>query len=54
MVKNIEHPSGSAIIAFYDEDKLEIPNPETKINVGDKVLILAKTEITEKVRELFS
>ncbi len=53
-VKNIEHPSGSAIIALYDEDRLEIPDPETKINVGDKVLLLAKTEIAEKVREMFS
>lgn len=54
MVKNIEHPSGSAIVALYDDENIEIPNPETKINVGDKILILAKTEIAEKVRELFS
>ncbi|MFH1587431.1 MAG: NAD-binding protein [Candidatus Diapherotrites archaeon] len=53
-VKEIEHPSGSAIIALYDKDTLEIPDPESKINVGDKVLILAKTEIAEKVREMFS
>ncbi|PIN84932.1 MAG: potassium transporter TrkA, partial [Candidatus Diapherotrites archaeon CG11_big_fil_rev_8_21_14_0_20_37_9] len=50
-IKDIEHPSGSAIVAVYEHDNLIIPDPETEINVGAKILILAKRDIAEKVRK---
>lgn len=52
-VGEIEHPSGSAIVALYEENNLTIPDPDTVIRVGSKVLILAKREIANKVRKLF-
>ncbi|MAG17928.1 MAG: potassium transporter TrkA [Candidatus Diapherotrites archaeon] len=50
-IKEIEHPSGSAIVALYENDNLIIPDKETEINVGSKILILAKRDIAEKVRK---
>ncbi len=50
-IKDIEHPSGSAIVALYEHDNLIIPDLETEVNVGAKILILAKREIAEKVRK---
>jgi trk system potassium uptake protein len=50
-VKDIEHPSGSAIVALYKYDNLIIPDPETMIDAGTKILILAKREVAEKVRK---
>lgn len=52
-VGEIEHPSGSAIVALYEDNNLYIPDPETVIKVGSKVLILAKREIANKVRKAF-
>lgn len=50
-VKDIEHPQGSAIIAVYENDNLIIPDKDTELNVGSKILILAKREIAEEVRK---
>ena len=50
-VKEIEHPQGSAIIAVYENDNLIIPDKDTKLRVGSKILILAKREIAEEVRK---
>jgi len=52
-VSSIEHPSGSAIVALYEDNNLTIPGPDTVIKVGAKVLILAKREIANKVRKMF-
>ena len=52
-VGSIEHPSGSAIVALYEDDDLTIPDPDTIIKVGSKVLILAKREVANKVRKMF-
>ncbi len=52
-ISEIEHPSGSAIVALYEDNNLFIPDPETVIKVGSKVLILAKREIANKVRKAF-
>ncbi len=52
-VSEIEYPSGSAIVALIQFDNLEIPNPETEIKVGMKVLILAKRDTASKVRKAF-
>jgi len=51
-IKDIEHPSGSAIVALYENDNLIIPDKDSEINVGSKILILAKRDIAEKVRKL--
>lgn len=53
-VKEIEHPSGSAIVAVYKHDNLVIPESETVIDAGSKILILAKREVVEKVRKMIS
>ncbi|MCR4334956.1 MAG: NAD-binding protein [archaeon] len=50
-ISEIEHPSGSAIVALYENDNLIIPDKDTVINVGSKILILAKREVAEKVRK---
>jgi len=50
-ISEIEHPSGSAIVALYENENLIIPDKETEINVGSKILILAKREVAEKVRK---
>ena len=51
-IKDIEHPAGSAIVALYENDNLIIPDKDSEINVGSKILILAKRDIAEKVRKL--
>ncbi len=50
-IKSIEKPEGSAIVAIYRKGQLTIPSPESKIKQGDKLLILAKRDIAEKVRK---
>lgn len=50
-IKSIESPSGSAIVALFQEGQLVIPNPEQKIKTGMKVLVLAKREVANKVRK---
>jgi trk system potassium uptake protein TrkA len=52
MIKEIEHPPGSAIVALYQGKNLIIPSPEDKVMVGQKVLILAKRDVADKVRKL--
>lgn len=51
-IKEIEHPKGTAIIAIYDKGKLKIPDPETRLNQGDKVLVLAKVEKVKHIKKL--
>ena len=53
-VKEIEHPSGSSIVALYEDNNLTIPDAETVITVGSKVLILAKREVADSVRKIVS
>ncbi len=51
-IKEIEQPPGSAIVALYEEKNMIIPRPEDKIKVGQKILILAKREVADKVRKM--
>ncbi len=51
-VAEIEHPSGSAIIAIREHDKLKIPDSDTIIKPGAKILVLAKREVADKIRKL--
>ncbi|MCR4369002.1 MAG: NAD-binding protein [archaeon] len=53
-IKDIEHPSGSAIVAVYENDTLIIPDGDTSLKLGSKILILAKREVAEKVRKIVS
>ncbi len=53
-VKEIENPSGSSIVALYEDNNLVIPDPESVIRVGSKVLILAKREVADSVRKIIS
>ena len=52
-VEEIEHPAGSSIIAIVEDDNLIIPDKKTKIEAGNKILILAKREVADKVRKQF-
>jgi len=52
-VSEIEYPSGSAIVALTQFDNLEIPDQNTEIKAGMKVLILAKRDVAGKVRKAF-
>ncbi len=51
-IKEIEQPQGTAIIALSKEGKIVIPNPDTEIKAGDKILILAKTEKVKEIKKL--
>ena len=51
-VKDIEHPAGSSIIAFYEDDELMIPEPDSVIKVGARLLVLSKREVAETVRKM--
>jgi trk system potassium uptake protein TrkA len=51
-VKEIEHPPGTAIVALFEGKNLLIPDAETLVKTGQKILILAKREAAEKVRKM--
>jgi len=51
-VKDIEHPPGAAIIAIIEDENLIIPEQETIIVPGMKILILAKRDVANKVRKM--
>jgi trk system potassium uptake protein TrkA len=53
-VGEIEHPAGSAIVALYKYGNLIIPDKDTKLDPGTKILILTKREISGKVRKMIS
>ncbi|WP_423792762.1 potassium channel family protein [Methanocaldococcus indicus] len=48
------NPEDYLIIAIYENGNLEIPKGDTVLKVGQKVLVLAKKESINKVKELFS
>ena len=50
-IKDIENPSGSAIIGYYHGSELIIPKPNDTIKLGMKLLIIAKREVANKVRK---
>ena len=51
-IKNVAHPDGSSIIALYEDDNLIIPNPNSVIKAGNKILVLAKRDVADKVRKI--
>lgn len=53
-VKEIENPSGTAIVALYENNELVIPTPDTRILAGSKILVLAKREVADNVRKMLN
>ena len=51
-ISEIEHPRGTSIIALVEEGRIVIPDVETMIKAGDKVLILAKTDKIKDIKRL--
>lgn len=51
-IKDIEQPPGTSIVALYERKNLIIPKPEDEIKVGQKILILAKRDVADKVRKM--
>jgi len=51
-ISDIEQPHGTAIIALIEKKKLIIPEKETIIDVGNKVLILGKKERIKELKKL--
>ena len=51
-VKEIEHPQGSAIVALFEGKNLVIPDGDTLVKKGQKILILAKRDVAEQVRKM--
>jgi trk system potassium uptake protein TrkA len=51
-IKDIENPQGAAIIALVQDGKINIPDPETVIKAGDRVLLFARTEKIKQVQKM--
>jgi len=51
-ISEIEHPPGAAIVALMDGKNLVIPEPDTLVKKGQKILILAKRDVAGKVRQM--
>lgn len=51
-IKGIGMPGDSTIAAIYRDEELVIPSGDTELKTGDRLLVLAKEEAIEKVREL--
>jgi trk system potassium uptake protein TrkA len=51
-IKDIENPQGTAIIAVFEKGKIKIPDQNTKIESGDKILVLAKVEKIKELRKI--
>ena len=51
-IKEIEQPQGTSIVALYEQKNLIIPKPDDEIRVGQKILILAKRDVADKVRKM--
>lgn len=49
---DLEYPYGSAIIAVQENDNIVLPDPNSQINVGMKLIIISKQGFTEKIKKL--
>ena len=55
--KEVKHkgmPEGSTITAIYRDNELLIPRGDTVVEAGDKIIVLARNNIIEKVAELLT
>lgn len=50
-ISEIAHPEGSAIVAVIEDSQMTIPKEDTVVKEGDKLLVLSKRDIANKVRE---
>ncbi len=53
-ISELEYPPGSAIVAMYENETFIIPDKESILRPGLKLMVLAKTEVSQKVRKLFN
>jgi trk system potassium uptake protein TrkA len=51
-ISDVENPQGTAIVAFVQESRIVIPDPNAVVKAGDRVLVLANTEKLQQVRKL--
>ena len=51
-ISDIELPEDANIIGIYKGEELRFPSKDVTINPGDKVLIMAKTERANQVRDM--
>jgi trk system potassium uptake protein TrkA len=49
-ISEIENPSGSSLIGYFEKGELVIPQKDIKLKAGMKILIIAKREVANKVR----
>jgi len=53
-ISELEYPPGSAIVAMYDNNAFIIPDKDTILRPGLKLMVLAKTEVAQKVRKMLT
>lgn len=53
-LEQLDLPKGALVIAVFDSGKLEIPEGKTMIKEGNKVMVISKKEVSEKIRKIFS
>lgn len=53
-IRDLDFPKGAIIGALIREGEVIIPHPETVIETGDRVIILAEIDEIKKVEKLFS
>lgn len=53
-ISEIAPPEGSAIVAILEDANVVIPKQDTMIKKGDKLLVLSKRDIADKVRKMLS
>ncbi len=53
-IKDIGMPEGSTIAAIYRDGELVIPRGSTVLQAGDRLIILAKNKVVERVAELIT
>jgi len=51
-IQEVEQPKGTAIIAIYDEGQLRIPDPATRLQEGDNILVIGKTGRIKTVKKM--
>jgi trk system potassium uptake protein len=51
-ISEIESPEGSALIGYFEEGELIIPKKQVKLKAGMKLLIIARTNVANRVREM--
>lgn len=53
IVKTLEKPKGSVIVAIKKGDEFKIPDLNTRLKMGDRIIIIVKKELEGQVRKMF-